>query len=58
MVIARYPDMNEAILRANDSTYGLGTVVLGGKKAQDTADQMEAGMVGMNEALGAGAVRE
>ena len=50
--------MNEAILRANDSTYGLGTVVFGGKKAQDTADQMEAGMVGMNEALGAGAVRE
>jgi len=52
VAIARYSDINEAILRANDSTYGLGAVVFGGKKAQNTADQLEAGMVGINQGVG------
>ena len=52
VAIARYSDIKEAISRANDSTYGLGAVVFDGKKAQDTADQLEAGMVGINQGVG------
>ncbi len=52
IAIARYTDIKEAILRANNSDYGLGAVVFGGQKANEVADQMEAGMVGVNQGVG------
>ncbi len=52
VAMGRYSDIEEAILRANNSTYGLGAVVFGGKDAQDVADQLEAGMVGVNQGVG------
>jgi succinate-semialdehyde dehydrogenase/glutarate-semialdehyde dehydrogenase len=50
----RYSNIEEAVLRANNSTYGLGAVVFGDKGAQKVADQMEAGMVGINQGVGGG----
>lgn len=50
--ISRYSDIDEAVKRANDSTYGLGAVVFGGDGARDIADKMEAGMIGINQGVG------
>ncbi len=50
--ICRYSNIEEAIQRANNSTYGLGAVVYGGKGAVAIADRMEAGMVGVNQGVG------
>ncbi len=50
--ISRYSDIEEAIRRANDSTYGLGAVVYGGKGAEVVAEQLEAGMIGVNQGVG------
>jgi len=36
----------------NDSPYGLGAVVFGQKEAQDVADCLEAGMIGINQGVG------
>ncbi len=52
VAMARYSDIEMAIIRANDSTYGLGAVVYGNKKAQQVADRLEAGMVGVNQGVG------
>ncbi len=52
VAISRYTDINEAIRRANDSNYGLGAVVYGGKQADDVAEQLEAGMIGVNQGVG------
>ncbi len=52
VAISRYSDIEEAIRRANDSTYGLGAVVYGGKEADAVADQLEAGMIGVNQGIG------
>ncbi|MEA5114502.1 MAG: aldehyde dehydrogenase family protein [Geobacteraceae bacterium] len=52
VAISRYADIGEAILRANASTYGLGAVVFGGKEAEAVADQLEAGMIGINQGVG------
>jgi len=52
VAISRYADIGEAILRANGSTYGLGAVVFGGKEAEAVADQLEAGMIGINQGVG------
>jgi aldehyde dehydrogenase (NAD+)/succinate-semialdehyde dehydrogenase/glutarate-semialdehyde dehydrogenase len=50
--ISRYTNIDDAIARANDSDYGLGAVVFGGKGADDIAYQLEAGMVGVNQGQG------
>jgi acyl-CoA reductase-like NAD-dependent aldehyde dehydrogenase len=52
VAISRYADIDEAIQRANSSAYGLGAVVFGGKDAETVADQLEAGMVGVNQGVG------
>jgi len=52
--ISSYSDINEAIGRANDTTYGLGAVVFGGSEAQSVAEQLEAGMIGVNQGVGGG----
>jgi len=52
VAISRYTDIEEAIRRANDSTYGLGAVVYGGEQADVVAEQLEAGMIGINQGVG------
>jgi acyl-CoA reductase-like NAD-dependent aldehyde dehydrogenase len=54
VAISRFTSVEEAINRANNSTYGLGAVVYGSKDAEVVADQMEAGMVGINQGVGGG----
>jgi len=54
VAIAEFDSIQEAIMRANDSIYGLGAVVFGGAGADDVAQQLEAGMVAVNQGVGAG----
>ncbi len=54
VAMSRYVKVEEAIERANDSTYGLGAVVFGNRDAQAVADQLEVGMVGVNQGPGGG----
>jgi len=54
VAISRYESVEDAIVRANDSDYGLGAVVFGGQGAEAVADQLEAGMVGINQSQGGG----
>tara|TARA_R110000851_G_scaffold179381_1_gene326454 strand:- start:16150 stop:17517 length:1368 start_codon:yes stop_codon:yes gene_type:complete len=54
VAISRYKHIDEAISRANDSHYGLAAVVFGGQGAKAVAEQLEAGMVGVNQGAGAG----
>ena len=50
--ISRYSDIEDAIQRANDSSYGLGAVVFGSAEVERVADRLEAGMVGINQGVG------
>lgn len=52
IAISRYVAIEDAIRRANDSVYGLGAVVYGGAQANVVADQLEAGMIGVNHGVG------
>ena len=52
--IGRFAKIEEAITRANNTTYGLGAVVFGGVDAKNVAAQMEAGMIGINQGVGGG----
>lgn len=52
--ISKYKEINTAIARANNSNYGLGAVVFGGPDARKVADQLEAGMIGVNQGVGGG----
>ncbi len=52
--IGRFTNIEEAIARANNTTYGLGAVVFGGVEAREVADQLEAGMIGINQGVGGG----
>jgi len=52
--ISSYADIKEAIGRANNTSYGLGAVVFGDVDAQEVADQLEAGMIGVNQGVGGG----
>lgn len=54
VAISRYKTMDEAIKRANDSSYGLGAVVFGQAAAKEVASLMETGMVGINQGVGGG----
>lgn len=47
-----YTDIEEAIKRANNSSYGLGGVVFGFETAEAVADRLEAGMIGINQGVG------
>lgn len=50
--ISTFTDVKEAIERANNSSYGLGAVVYGDGQADFVADQLVAGMVGINQGVG------
>jgi len=50
--ISSYTTTEEAIDRANNSNYGLGAVVFGNAGVQEVADQLEAGMIGINQGVG------
>lgn len=50
--ISRYSDIEGAIERANASEYGLGAVVFGNQGVNDVADELDAGMVGINQGQG------
>ena len=50
--IDRYADLEEAVKRANDSSYGLGGVVFGSAGVNDVAERLEAGMIGINQGVG------
>jgi len=52
--MSRYSDINEAIRKANNSDYGLGAVVFGSQDAVAVAEQLEAGMIGINQGVGGG----
>lgn len=52
--ISSYSEIEEAITRANDSSYALGAVVFGGDQARAVAAQLEAGMIGVNQGVGGG----
>ncbi len=52
--IGSFSNIEEAIDRANNTTYGVGAVVFGGVGAKEVAEQMEAGMIGINQGLGGG----
>jgi len=54
VAISHFKNIDEAITRANDSRYGLGAVVFGGQGANAVAEQLEAGMVGVNQGVGGG----
>jgi len=54
VAISRFVDIDETIERANNSSYGLGAVVFGGDGANAVADELEAGMIGVNQGVGAG----
>ena len=52
--IDSFSTVNQAITRSNNSTYGLGAVVFGQQNAAFVAEQLEAGMVGINKGPGSG----
>ena len=53
IVSISYFDTNEeAILKANDSDFGLGAVVYGKIGVEEIAEELEAGMVGINQGIG------
>ena len=52
--ISSYSDIEDAISRANDSSYGLGAVVFGETASKDVANRLEAGMIGINQGVGGG----
>ncbi len=52
--INRFTNIDEAIHLANDTNYGLGAVVFGKEDAHHVADQLEAGMIGINQGVGGG----
>lgn len=54
VAISRFSDVEKAIERANDTSYGLGAVVFGGDGAGAVADRLEAGMVAVNQGVGGG----
>jgi aldehyde dehydrogenase (NAD+)/succinate-semialdehyde dehydrogenase/glutarate-semialdehyde dehydrogenase len=52
VAISRFKQLSEAVERANASPYGLAAVVFGGRDANAVAQQMEAGMVAVNQGAG------
>ncbi|MCZ8498849.1 aldehyde dehydrogenase family protein [Vibrio lentus] len=49
MLSSRYSNIDDAGERANDGEYGLGAVVFGNQGVNDVADELDAGMVGINQ---------
>jgi len=49
--IAKVKSLDEAVQLANDSKYGLGSSVFGGKGARSVADRLRAGMTSINSVM-------
>lgn len=54
VAISTFKHISEAVSRANNTNYGLGAVVFGGQGASAVAEQLEAGMIGINQGVGGG----
>lgn len=54
VAITRYNDLDLAIESANSTTFGLGGAVFGHEKAIQTAQEIESGMIGINQGPGGG----
>ena len=52
--ITRFTDVEEAVIAANDTEYGLGAVVYGHERAKEVASKLDAGMIGINTGAGGG----
>lgn len=52
VAIGRFESIEHAIELANNSNYGLGACVFGYKHAEEVANQLEAGMIGINQGPG------
>jgi succinate-semialdehyde dehydrogenase / glutarate-semialdehyde dehydrogenase len=50
--ISYFKTNEEAILKANDSEFGLGAVIYGKEGVEEIAQELEAGMLGINQGLG------
>ena len=50
--ISSFSSNEEAILKANDSEFGLGAVIFGKEDVEQIASEIEAGMLGINQGLG------
>ena len=50
--ISYFKTNEEAILKANDSEFGLGGVIYGKEGVEEIAEELEAGMLGINQGLG------
>jgi acyl-CoA reductase-like NAD-dependent aldehyde dehydrogenase len=50
--IKRVASLDEAVKLANDTSYGLGSSVFGGKSARAIADKLRAGMTSVNSVMG------
>jgi len=48
LVVNRVPDVDEAVRRANATTYGLGATVFSAKRGASIADRLRCGMVAIN----------
>ena len=51
--ISSFNSVEEVVERANNSRYGLGASVYGAANVDEIAQQLEAGMVGVNKPAGA-----
>ncbi len=56
VTVARVPDMDEAVRRANNTRYGLGSTVFGGESAMDIASRIRSGMTAINSVISFAAV--
>jgi len=51
VTLTRVASLDEAVVRANDSSYGLGASVFSRKHGREVAEQLDAGMVSVNSVL-------
>jgi acyl-CoA reductase-like NAD-dependent aldehyde dehydrogenase len=51
LAVSRVKDINEAVDKANRSSYGLGAAVFGKKRAYDAARRLRSGMASVNSVL-------
>jgi acyl-CoA reductase-like NAD-dependent aldehyde dehydrogenase len=56
VTVARVPDMDEAVRRANNTPYGLGSTVFAGERAMDIASKIRSGMTAINSVISFAAV--
>lgn len=56
LTITRVSDMDEAVARANDSRYGLGSTVFSKRRGAELARRLRAGMTGVNSVIAFAAV--